>query len=152
MANMKGLRESLFDKDIVSKDITFRDLFELDEERSQWKHAPLDIQFSAISIRRLTKVSGDDKNEIIFKGFVKLVSDININIPPEEVTKEWLKGRLEQLSWFLFSSYMQRYKSVFVALYRKDRLVSGRDESVFDVDTVQVGFGPDLRIVFNRKR
>jgi len=149
---MKSLQESLFDTgNNISKDITFGDLFEYDEENSNgWKLLTLDREFSYIRVRRLTKVSADDHNEIIYKGMVKIVQGLKIDVPPEEADKQWLRDKLEKIVWSLFQ-YSIPKKDISIFLHRNHALVLTKDESIFNVDTVQFAIGRDMRLTFIRK-
>lgn len=149
---MKSLRESLFDSEKnITKDITIGDLFEYDEEFSNgYRLLNLDKEFSYIRVRRLTKVSADDHNEIIYKGMAKIVQELKIDVPLEEADKQWLHDKLEKIIWDLFQ-YSTPKKDISISLHRNRALVLIRDESIFNVDTVQIMIGRDLRLVFHRK-
>ena len=73
---MKSLRESLFDVDLVTKRITFGDLFEVDEEHCTWESRHIQNQFNVRKIRKDTKISDTDADRIIFKGIVKIIEGI----------------------------------------------------------------------------
>lgn len=147
---MKSLKESLFD-DNVTKDITFGDLFEYDEEFSNgYRLLNLDKEFSYIRVRRLTKVSADDHNEIIYKGMTKIVQGLKIDVPLEEADKQWLHDKLEKVIWGLFQ-YSIPKKDISISLHRNHALVLIRDESIFNVDTVQITIGLSLQLEFKRK-
>lgn len=148
---MKSLRESLFG-DNITKEYTFGDLFELDEKACHWKNCPLDKQFSAMRIKSKTKVTGSDKCEIIFKGMVKVIEDIKLEGNPNDMDKQWLFCKVEEVVWDFFQYSMVK-KRVYVMLINNNHLVLDSDKSLFDdgFDTIQISVGPELNLVFKRK-
>lgn len=150
---MKSLKESLFDVEKnITKDMTFGDLFELDEKfSSNWKYCPLDKQFSAQRIKSKTKVTGSDKREIIFKGMVKLIENIKLEGSPEDINKAWLFYQVEDVVWDFFQ-YSMVNKRVYIMLLNNGHLVLDKDISLFNgFDTIQVILGPELNLIFRRK-
>ena len=151
---MKSLKESLFDTEKnITKDITFGDLFELDEKySSNWKYCPLDKQFSVQRIKSKIKVTGTDKREIIFKGMVKLIENIKLEGSPEDINKAWLFYQVEDAVWDFFQYSMEK-KRVYIMLLNNGHLVLDKDISLFDgeFDVIQVVLGPELNLLFRRK-
>ena len=150
---MKSLKESLFDVEKnINKDMTFGDLFELDEKfSSNWKYCPLDKQFSAQRIKSKTKVTGTDKCEIIFKGMVKLIENIKLKGSLEDINKAWLFYQVEDVVWDFFQYSMVK-KRVYITIFNGGHLVLDKDISLFNgFDIIQVGLGPELNLVFRRK-
>lgn len=152
---MKSLRESLFDVEKnITKDMTFGDLFELDEKSSSnWKYCPLDKQFSVQRIKSKAKVTGTDKRGIIFKGMVKLIENIKLEGSLEDINKAWLFYQVENVVWDFFQFSMMK-KSVFItiSIFNGGHLVLDKDISLFNgCDIIQVGLGPELNLVFRRK-
>jgi len=150
---MKSLKESLFDSDLATKDLTFGDLFELDEKySSNWKYCPLDKQFSAQKIKSKTKVTGSDKCEIIFNGLVKLIENIKLKGFPEDMNKGWLSHEVESAVWDFFR-HGEVKKRVYVMFLNNGHLILDRDRSLFgdSFDTIQIIVGPELNLVFRRK-
>lgn len=149
---MKSLKESLFDSEKnITKDMTFGDFFELYLDKcSDPDYSVFDKQFSAQRIKKETGVSGKDKNEIIFNGFIKIIQNIAIDKDPEELTKEWLFCKVENKCWDMFQ-YSMKVKNIYISLLRNGRLILTKDESILDADTVQIMIGPSLRLEFKRK-
>lgn len=149
---MKSLQESLFDDDLISRDLTFGNLFELDEKSCRWKNCPLDKQFSALRIKSKTKVTGADKCEIIFKGLVKVIENIKLEGNPADMDKGWLFCEVERAVWNFFQ-YSMAKKRVYVFLLNDGRLILDRDRSLFDdsFDTIQISLATGLDLVFRRK-
>ena len=149
---MKSLRESLFDNDLVTKNLTFGDLFELDEPMSSKSlHSPLSQEFSVQRLKRLVKVKGEDNDEIIYNGIVKLISDIKLIGDPEDLNKQWLKERRQDLVWDLFRK--SRYISFYMGFCKNGILILTRDINLFDesYDTIQIRIGTNLNLIFKRK-
>ena len=75
---MKSLQESLFDKDLVEKDLpSFKDVFEFKKDNSN-----PGICGNQFNFRRLKKdigAPGKDEEEIIFNSIVKIIEDIKMN-------------------------------------------------------------------------
>ncbi len=60
---MKSLSESLFDKDLVDKDIpTFGDYFEINDKYSLWEARPLWNQFSETRLKKDIQVKATPWN------------------------------------------------------------------------------------------
>lgn len=149
---MKSLKESLFD-DNITKDITFGDLFELDREASDKSlSSPISQEFSVQRLKRLIKVKGEDNDEIIYNGIVKLISDIELKGDPEDINKRWLRLQIQDFSWDLFKKIY--YKSLYIGFIKDGRLMIGQDGlSLFDRDfnAIQIRLGTNLNLVFRRK-
>lgn len=47
--------------------------------------------------------------------------------------------------------YSMKVKNIYITLFRNGHLVLTKDESILDVDTVQIILGPSLRLEFKRK-
>jgi len=149
---MKSLKESLFDiEKNITKDMTFGDFFELYLDKcSDPDYSLFDRQFSAPRIKKKTGVSGKDKNEIIFNGFIEIIQNIVIDKDPEELTKEWFFCKVEKECWDMFQ-YSMKVKKIYITLFRNGHLILTKDESILDADTVQITIGPSLRLEFKRK-
>lgn len=151
---MKSLRESLFDVDKnIAKDMTFGDLFKLDEDSTHWKNAPLDKQFSALRIKKAIKVTGIDKCEIIFKGLVKVIEDFKLEGNPDDWGREEIQDELKKLIWNFFQYSLDNYKkSVYVGFYNHGALCL-KDYSIFDheVSEVNISLGHYLTLKFIRR-
>lgn len=146
---MKDLRESLLDvDDIESKNtkVVFGDLFKLNTDESRGEY--LDKQFSAQRVKKLSKVSGTNKDEIIFNGFVKIIQDIVIDKKLAEIDKLWLKIKLQDVAWNLFQ-YSMIKKNIYVSLFRKGNLVLS-DDHLLNVDSIQISLGAGLDLWFDR--
>ena len=84
---MKTLKESLFDSNLVSRDLTIGDMFKLYYERSsvsaKYYTYNLDIPITDCidvdKLKRDTKVSGSD-DKVILNGFAKLFLDIPLKL------------------------------------------------------------------------
>lgn len=109
---MKSLQESLFDNNI-SKDITFGDLFKLDDVRmhlkkasSGWKSSGrgwrqsgandsyrLEDLYDYKLIAKDSKVSGSNPEQIVYNGLIKLIEDIPIqsNMTNKELNESLYK-------------------------------------------------------------
>ena len=150
---MKSLQESLFDTDKnVKKDITFGDMFILNELPSLTNDHRLNLEFSVQRVKRASGISASYPGESIYKGLVKLIQNIKFDVPFEEADKDWLKNKISDL--FINQNLLRtrgKDKNIYIALYRQDNLVLVHDESIFTVDTVQIGGIPGLRLVFNKK-
>lgn len=150
---MKSLKESLFDSDLVTKDITFSDIFELDEyESSKSLHSPLSQEFSVQRLKRLIKVPGSDNDEIIYNGIVELIKNIKIDKDPDSVDKKWLRYEIQEFGWDLFRK--PSYASLYIGFSKNGRLLIGQDGlSLFDQDfnTIQIRLGTNLNLIFRRK-
>ena len=152
---MKSLKESLFDSEKnITKDMTFGDLFELDEPMSSKSlHSPLSQEFSVQRLKRLVKVKGEDNDEIIYNGIVKLISDIKLIGNPEDLNKQWLRDKIQDFSWDLFRRPFDKYKSLYTGFSKNGILSMYRDISLLDTsyDTLQIRLGTNLNLVFRRK-
>ena len=161
---MKSLKESLFD-DNITKDITFGDLFELESYNIQkvfntigrnvyddGHERDLSKTFSLPRIKKATKVSGSDNNEIIYKGLVKIIQDIKLTGDPEDLDKKWMEDTLRKEINGLFQ-YSLTMKSLYVGFFNHGHLCLGKEYTLFDrgFDEVQIGLGPDLLVRFKRK-
>lgn len=150
---MKSLSESLFDSDLVTKKLTFGDLFELDEYESTKPHeVPLSREFSETRIKKLVKVEGANKDEIIYNGLVKLISDIELNEKPENITKQWLINEIQRTCLNLFQ-YSLKNKKIYVQPWTNSgHVILDRDKSIFDsVGVIQIFLGSMMRLEFKRK-
>ena len=149
---MKSLRESLFDSEKnITKDMTFGDFFELDLDKcSDPDYSLFDRQFSTQRIKKKTGVSGKDKCEIIFNGFIKIVQDVIMDEDPDDLTKEWFFCKLERECWDMFQNSM-KVKNIYISLTKNGHLILTKDESILNADTVQILIGPSLQLVFRRK-
>ena len=151
---MKSLKESLFDSDLVTKKLTFGDIFELDEYESRKSlHSPLSQEFSVQRLKRLVKVKGRDNDEIIYNGIVKLISDIELKGKPEDLNKQWLRDKIQDFSWDLFRKPFDNYKSLYTGFSKNGILSVYRDINLLDpsYDTLQIGLGTNLNLIFRRK-
>ena len=155
---MKSLKESLFD-DNITKDITFGDLYEFKSYNivkivhARGEYQDLSKSFSVGRIKKITRVSGSDKNETIYKGLVKIIQDIKlIGGPPSEMNVDWLKNKIEELVYNLFQ-YNLDTKIVYIGFYNKSALCLNKDYTLFDkgFDKIGISLGPDLTLVFKRK-
>ena len=154
---MKSLVESLFD-DNVTKDMTFGDLFKFESYNivknihARGEYQDLSKSFSAGRIKKITKFSGADKNETIYRGLVKLIQDIKLTGNPEEMDKKWMEDKLRELVDDLFQRNLVM-KALYVGFFNNERLCLSRNYTLFDhrFNQVQIGLGPDLGLVFVRK-
>ena len=154
---MKSLRESLFD-DNVTKDMTFGDLFKLESYNivknitARGEYQDLSKSFSAGRIKKITKFSGTDKNETIYRGLVKIIQDIKLTGDPEDIDKKWMEDKLRELVDDLFQRNIIM-KSLYVGFFNNDHICLGKDYTLFDhgFNQVHIGLGPDLGLVFRRK-
>ena len=162
---MKSLRESLFDSNNITKDITFGDLFEFESYNIQkafnaiGRHVyddgherDLSKTFSLPRIKKATKVSGSDNNEIIYKGLVQIIQDIKLTGDPDDMDKKWMVDTLrKEINGFF--QYSLAMKSLYVGFFNNGGLCLTKDYTLFNkgFDEVQIGLGPDLLVKFKRK-
>ena len=148
---MKSLKESLFDNDLTTKNITFGDLFDIDEQASKWEQYNLKKYFSIRKIKQVTKVSGSGEDEIIFKGFVKLIKDIIFdNI--KEIDKIWFESKIREcIVPFYKSSFAYIPPEVF--FINNGWRIFVNNENLFSnkLNTIQISIPYRLNIVFRRK-
>ena len=101
------MTESLFDKDLVEKDLpSFKDVFEFKKDNSN-----PGICGNQFSFRRLKKdigAPGKDEVEVVFNSIVKIIEDIKMN---EMYTHGIEESIIEALSPYILSSYKPIKKS-----------------------------------------
>ena len=142
---MKSLVESLFDTEKnITKTITFGDLFELKEYRPErWPSVDL---FSAPRIKKATGVTGDDKNEIIYKGLLKVIQETPITIPLEEIDRGWLKSKIN-VKIRDFFQHSAKHKNIYVDFYKNGHLSLG--SSLDEIVNVFICFGLGGALQYN---
>ena len=148
---MKSLRESLFDNDLTTKNINFGDLFDIDEQASKWEQYNLKKYFSVRKIKQVTKVSGSTEDEIIFKGFVKLIKDITFD-DIKEIDKIWFESKIREC-------IVPFYKSNFTYIPPEVFFINNgwrifvNNENLFSnkLNTIQISIPYRLNMVFKRK-
>ena len=117
---MKSLRESLFDSDLITKNTTFGDLYELDDVRTYEARYPLAELYKAPLIMKDSKyVNKTDLKDAIVKGLTKIVCDIKL----VGLSNHELNGQLKELEKYYKSIVRNtRYLHVrsFVRAYNKD--------------------------------
>ena len=158
---MKSLRESLFDQDLVTKDVTFGDIFEIVDD----KNLPYLFQevgshswskyLSSVRIKKDTKVTGGTPNEIIYKGVLKLINDIKFT--SENMTIDLFEDYLTKL----FHPYYQwsnpdKYKCAGVQIYKNNRFIIGiigQEQNMIsgDFDTINIYPCRGFCMTFERK-
>jgi len=106
---MKSLSESLFDGNLVKKDLpSFKDLFEFKKDNSN-----PGICGNQFSFRRLKKdigAPGKNETEIIFNSIVKIIEDIKMYKIQEQGIEEAI---IEALSPYILSFYKPK-SNIFV--------------------------------------
>ena len=91
---MKSLKESLFDGDLITKNMTFGDLYELDDVRTYEARYPLTELYKAFLIMKDSKyVNKIDLKDAIIKGLTKIVCDIKLT----GLSNHKLNGQLKEL-------------------------------------------------------
>ena len=82
---MKSLKESLFDRDLIEKDLpSFKDIFKLSNRYRIGGYG----QFSYKRLKKDTKAGGNNEAAIILNGIAKIIGDIKLcemnSMGPEE--------------------------------------------------------------------
>lgn len=158
LLGMKSLRESLFDRDLVTKDVKFSDIFELVHN----KNLPYLFQevgshswskyLSSVRIKKDMKVTGGTPSEIIYEGILKLIN--NIKFTSKNMTTDLFEEYLTKL----FHPYYQwsnpdKYKRAYVQIYKNNRFIIGQEQDMLigDFDTINVYPCQGFCITFERK-
>ena len=155
---MKSLRESLFDDDLVTRDITFGGLFEWqkDENISYFFKEGSGLQWSkylsAVRIKKDSKVSGSTQNEIIYNGLLKLVEDIKFD--EDNITTDLFEDYLTKMMKPYYQySLSDKHKRASVQIYKNGRFIIGQEQDMIhgDFDTIKVFLCQILCLTFERK-
>jgi len=144
---MRSLVESIFDKDLVTKDLpSFKDRFEFKKDNSN-----PGICGNQFSFRRLKKdigAPGKDEAEIIFNSIVKIVEDIKMYKIYELGIEEAV---IEALSPYILSSYKPIRKSnIFVWNGKLISSVNSTTQQKLDWNKISINI-ISVSLVFERK-
>ena len=148
---MKSLRESLFDKDLVTRKLPiFGDEFELDDHDKSIVHNPeLSKTYSYIKLKKALGVTGKDKDEIVWNGLRKLVETVVLVNDPDiaNVANQLLSSLAKTGANKNFWS-----TCVNVQFYTKSTTYDDRvDELNNNVDFVTIKFGQNIYMKYHRK-
>lgn len=133
-SNTQTTTESLFDKDLIRKNIKFGDLFEF-EYSTPFKTQPVIDKFHVTSMRYNLKVKGKDSFDVIVNGLKKIILETPIQ---GDADKKWLEKTL--------TDRIERYLTDFpddstvrISFYREDpksairkSLITQRDCNLLD--------------------
>jgi len=123
LSGMKSLKESLFDNDLITKDITFGDIFKYVENpiNASYFSGHNTVFFSKymsdVRIRKESKIKCDTRNETIYKGLLKIIN--NIKFTSDTETTDLLEDYLTELfhPYYQFS-LSEKYKHASVQIYK----------------------------------
>ena len=158
---MKSLKESLFDRDLADKDITFGDVFKWESSSDGAflkamfsKEASLQWQkyMSVVRIKKDSKISCDNQNETIYKGLLKLVE--NIVFSADNMTTDLFEDYLTNMMKPYYQySLSNNYKHSSVQIYRNGSFVIGQEQDMLNgnFDEIKVFPCPILCFTFKRK-
>ena len=155
---MKSLKESLFDKDLVSKDVTFGDLFEWVEDENLFlffKEGSLfdwSCYLNPGKIKKDSKIDGKTPNETIYNGLLKLIK--NIKITSDNMTTDLFEDYLTDLIYpYYQQSLSPKYRHASVQIYKNGRYIIGREQDLLDGDFDIINLFPcqSLCLKFKRK-
>lgn len=143
--DMKSLSESLFDKDLVDKDIpTFGDYFEIDDKYSLWEARPLWNQFSETRLKKDIQVKATPGNETIYKGITKIVEQIVL--PGNLSISEFEKEVAEYINPYVLSAYKNKQNNVYIWCGTG----GSKDTDIMSFKKIYIEI-IGLTLVFNRK-
>ena len=155
---MKSLQESLFDDDLVTKEITFGNFFkwQKDEFTQNYFKETFTVQWSkylsSVRIKKDSKVSGSTSNEIIYEGLLKLIE--NIKFDEDNITTDLFEDYLTKMMKPYYQySLSDKYKRASVQIYKNGRFIIGQEQDMIhgDFDTIKVFPCQTLCLVFERK-
>lgn len=155
---MKSLRESLFDKDLVTKDVTFGGIFKWQEDTNNdyFFKGQSGLQWSKYlnpsKIKKDSKISGTTKNEIIYNGLLKLIEDIKFD--GNNMTTDLFEDYITEMMKPYYQNFLSdTYKRAFVQIYKNSRFIVGRELNMIngDFDTIKIFPCQNLCMTFERK-
>jgi hypothetical protein len=154
---MKSLAESIFDDN--TRDYTFGDLFELESYNivknvtARSTYQDLTKTFSVGRIKKVSHISGIDKNESIYRGLVKIISDIKLTGDPDDWYREQLRATVEDKVSEFFQHSSSTLMIVYVGFDTSNGALLLGTPSIFNprVGKIHMSLGPDLSLVFRRK-
>ena len=155
---MKTLVESLFDRDLIKRTLTFGDVFELQQDDDP-SHLFREVgsmswsnYLSNVRIKKDTKISGATPNETIFKGLLKLITDIKFT--EDNMTTDLFEDYLtDMLHPYYQWSLGGKYKHAYVQVYKNGSFLIGQERDMLtdDFDTIQIFPCQTLCMTFKRK-
>lgn len=128
---MKSLRESLFDDDLVEKELPFfKDVFKIDSAL-----LTTNSQFNLRKLKKDIKASGKDESEIIINCIAKIIGDIPIYQMVEKGPEDVIS---EVISPYILSR-LKLAKNIDVYVWDGEYISSSRSSKQFlNWNTVQI--------------
>ena len=145
---MKSLKESLFDDDLVTKDITFGSMFMFDgKEDGSATFMAWQKYLNPARIKKDSKVTGHSPNEIIYKGLLKLIKDIKFD--GDNMTTDTFEDYLtKMIQPYYQNSLSDAYKHAVVQIYKNGRFLAGKEYYMLDRDFDEIQIFPCQTICF----
>jgi hypothetical protein len=137
--------ESLFDKDLVEKDLpSFKDIFKLS---SKYRIGPCSRQFSYKRLKKDIKVDDNNEAAIILNSIAKIIGDIKLyemdSMGPEEAIAK-------AISPYVLSSW-KPFKQKYVSVWNGKNIATSYSSHQFlDWDEVQIDI-LGVSLMFERK-
>jgi len=156
---MKTLKESLFDSDLISRDLTLGDIFKFIPEYSVvsakyyisgGKNVPITDCVDVKSLKRDTNVSGSD-NKVIENGFAKLFSDIKF-IPGYYTSSELRREYKELVNKYLYFDRYEGKNYIIMNFYKNNSKFSNfsKIDDSKEVNMIVVNIGGSIILRFDR--
>ena len=155
---MKSLRESLFDSDLVTKDLTFGDLFEFvpignaDELISVAQKSHMwEKYLSSVRIRKDAKVKYKTPDENIYYGLLKLIKDIKFD--SSNLTTDSFKDYLNKMMHPYYQyTLSDNYKHAGMGVYKNDTICISKEFNMFESEFNTLIIYPCQTLAFKFKR
>lgn len=156
---MKTLKESLFDSDLGTRDLTLGNIFEFIPQRStvgakyyidSYRNVPITDCIDIKSLKRDTKVSGSD-DKVILNGFAKLFLDIKFI--PDYTSRELCREYKELVDKYLHFDRYEGKNHIIIQFYKtplkfpKDLVKIGDSK---EVNLICVILGGSVTLFFER--
>ena len=150
--NMKSLSESLFDKDLIEKDITFGGMFEYSKSRILMFDKKLPVLYKKTFIKTDSGVSYANSDDQIINGLVKIILDTPVN---SSIDKEEFRKRITPLmkyytSFVNNSIRMSTHKWPWPFGYKNGHLILDTDWTLDEPDEIRISL-IGLELTFIKK-
>lgn len=149
---MKSLSESLFDRDLVNKDITFGGMFEYSKSKILIFDKKLSELYKKTFIKKDSGVSYTNSDDQIINGLVKIILDMPVD---SNIDKDEFRMRITSLmkyytSFVNNSLRMETYKWPWPFGYKNSRLMLDSDWTLNEPDEIRISL-IGLELTFIKK-